>query len=172
MTNLPILRSVLRESADPQQRALAAQVIAYAVNKHTIIPDLVHAVRDPDPDVRNNAIRALWVMARWAEKHPESGLRVPYEPFVDLLDSPHWSDRNKAVLVLMSLSSTRNPAMFKQLRERSIPALADMVSWQADGHAFPAALLLGRMGGLPDDAIFAAFKRDRNSLVQAARSPI
>lgn len=172
LTNLPVLRTVLHESADPEHRARAAQVIAYAVNKYAVIPDLVQAVRDPDPDVRNNAIRALWVMARYAEKHPESGLRVPYEPFVALLDSPHWSDRNKAVLVLMTLSATRNPAMFKELRERSIPALTDMVYWQAEGHALPAGILLGRMGGLPDDAIFQAFKTDRNSLVQAARSPI
>ncbi len=172
LTSLPLLRSVLRESANAEHRALAAQVIAYALNKNAVIPDLMHAVRDPDPSVRNNAIRALWVMARYAERKPESGLRVPYEPFVALLNSPHWTDRNKAAMVLLSLSAGRNPAMMKLLRERALPALTDMVHWQAQGHALPAAFLLGRMGGLPDDAIFAAFQNDRNSLVAAARSPI
>jgi hypothetical protein len=46
------------------------------------------------------------------------------------------------------------------------------VFWQAEGHALPAAFLLGRMGGLPEDAIIDAFRRDPNSLVQAARNPI
>src|SRR5690606_16159747 len=74
--NIPLLQEVLRNSANAEQRALAAQILAYAVNKNAIIPDLVSALRDPDETVRNNAMRGLAIMARWAERHPESGLRI------------------------------------------------------------------------------------------------
>lgn len=170
--NVPVLRAVLHNAADARQRALAAQVIAYAVNKHSIIPDLVEALRDPDDVVRNNAIRALAIMARYAERYPEVGFRIPTDPFVALLNSPFWTDRNKASMVLLSLSAGRNPALMQKLRTTAMAALTDMVFWQAEGHALPAAILLGRMGGLPDDDIIAAFRRDPNSLVEAARNPI
>ncbi|HEY0674424.1 MAG TPA: HEAT repeat domain-containing protein [Longimicrobiales bacterium] len=170
--NVTVLRDVLQNGSDAHQRALAAQVIAYAINKNAIIPDLVQALRDPDPEVRNNAMRALAVMASYAQRHPEAGLRIPYEPFVGMLNSPYWTDRNKAAMVLMSLTAARNPALMQQLRRTALPALTDMVYWQTEGHALPAAILLGRMGGLPDDAIMNAFHKDRNILIEAARNPI
>jgi hypothetical protein len=170
--NVPVLREVLHHAADAQQRAWAAQIIAYAVNKHMVIPDLLEALGDADGEVRNNAMRALAVMARYAERHPEAGFRIPADPFIALLNSPFWTDRNKASMVLFSLSVDRNPALLQKLRATSMAALTDMVFWQAEGHALPAAFLLGRMGGLPEDAIIDAFRRDPNSLVQAARNPI
>jgi len=50
-----LLRAVLHESANVQQRALAAEIIAYTANKRDVVPDLVYGMRDPDSDVRNNS---------------------------------------------------------------------------------------------------------------------
>jgi hypothetical protein len=44
-----------------------------------------------------------------------------------------------------------------------------MVRWQAFGHAFPAALILGRMAGIAEDGIMQAFQTDRETLIEAAR---
>ena len=51
--HLDRIRDVLRHSADDGQRALAAQVIAYAPDKRKIVSDLVDAATDPSPEVRN-----------------------------------------------------------------------------------------------------------------------
>ena len=167
--NVAVLRDVLHNSGDAQHRALAAQVIAYAVNKTAVVPDLVAALRDPDPEVRNNATRALAVMAAWAEKRTDVVLRIPHAPFIAMLNSPVWSDRNKAAFVLMSLTSSRDPLMMRELRTQALPALADMVRWQAFGHAFPAALILGRVAGIPEGDIMQTFQKDREVLIEAAR---
>ena len=46
--NTPLLRKVLRESADANHRALAAQIIAYSKDKRAVIRELVDAVKDSD----------------------------------------------------------------------------------------------------------------------------
>jgi hypothetical protein len=167
--NVARLRDVLQNSADARHRAIAAHVIAYAFNKVAIVADLIGALRDPDEAVRNNAMRALGVMAAYNQKHAESMLRIPYEPFLTMLSSPVWTDRNKAALVLMSLTGSREPMMLHQLRSRAFAELVEMAQWQASGHALPAALILGRMAGLPDDEILPAFQKDRAALIEAAR---
>ena len=60
--DLKLLRDVLRQAADTEQRALAAEIIAYTVNKQAIVNDLVEATRDPAEGVRNNATRAFTVL--------------------------------------------------------------------------------------------------------------
>jgi hypothetical protein len=44
-----------------------------------------------------------------------------------------------------------------------------MVRWRSPGHALPAALILGRMAGMPDDEIMPAFEKDREVLIEQAR---
>jgi HEAT repeat protein len=154
---------------DANQRAIAAQIIAYPFNKAAIIPDLIEALRDSNEQVRNNAMRALALMAAYNQKHAESMLRIPYEPFIALLSSPVWTDRNKAAFVLMSLSASRDPMMLHQIRSRAFAELAEMAQWQVWGHAMPAALILGRLAGIPDAEIMTAFQNDRAALIEAAR---
>jgi hypothetical protein len=168
--NIPLLRNVLHTSGDAQHRALAAQIIAYAPNKSAVVPDLVRAMRDPSETVRNNATRALSMMAMWAQRHPESNIKVPYEPFVDMLNSPIWTDRNKSAFALMSLSESKDPALMRALRIRAFASLSDMVRWQHMGHALPAAMILGRMGNMSEEDIMKAFETDRNALITAARA--
>jgi len=94
--DLPELRLVLRRSSDAAHRALAAQVLGYAADKPAVVEDLVHAMTDPSADVRNNASRALMVFAEMLPGAGPTVPRVPARPFIELLRSPVWSDRNKA----------------------------------------------------------------------------
>lgn len=75
--DLPRLRAVLRDCADPQHRALAAQVMAYAADKKAIVADLVAAAGDPSSEVRNNAVRALTLIAAFAQRNPSRDIEVP-----------------------------------------------------------------------------------------------
>lgn len=165
--NTPLLQSVLRHSGNSEHRALAAQVIAYTRDKKSVVGDLAYAARDPDENVRNNAIRALAVMAMYEQANPAADLDVPYAPFIDLLTSLSWTDRNKASFALAALTTARDPVLLQALRDRALPELIEMVRWRAPGHAMAAAVILGRMAGLPDAQIFETFQKNRAALIDA-----
>jgi hypothetical protein len=150
------LRTVLRESADPAARALAARVLAYSADKRSVVDDLVYAMSDPDETVRNDGMRALGLIAGLAERRPGLGITVPYEPFVGLLRSPIWTDRNKASFALVQLTASRDPALLDTLAREVLPELTRMARWHSLGHALPALVILGRIAGMPEDAILAA----------------
>jgi hypothetical protein len=167
---LDTLRKVLRTSADPDHRALAAIVLPYAANKQSIVPDLVYAMRDPASGVRNNATRGLWVLALYAQKHPELKITVPYEPFIDLLNSLTWTDRNKSSLALMALTESRDPALLSALHARAFDSLVDIAQWTNPGHAMAGVAILGRMAGIAEQEIYAMYERgERDKIIDAAR---
>jgi len=163
-----ILHDVLRNSADARQRALAAQVLGYAADKRDVVADLIYATRDPDDEVRNNSTRALWLIAKLAQRKPELGIQVPATVFIDLLNSLVWTDRNKSSYALLETTDKRDPATLKEISERALPSLVEMARWKAIGHAQPAIFLLGRIGGMSEDDIQAAIDRgDRESVISA-----
>jgi hypothetical protein len=168
--HLDTLRKVLRTSDDVDHRALAAEVLGYAANKQSVVPDLVYAMRDRSGGVRNNATRALALIAMYGEQHPELKITVPYEPFIDLLNSLAWTDRNKASLALMSLTESRNAALLAALRTRAFDSIVEMAQWSNPGHAMAGIFILGRMAGIADPEIYAMFERgEKDKIIEAAR---
>lgn len=116
-----------------------------------------------------NAMRALAVIAGFAQRNPGLHIQVPAAPFVDLLDSPVWTDRNKAVFALAGLTEGRDPALLAALRKRALPPLAEMARWKSRGHALGPLLVLGRIAGMPDADVTAACDRnDREAVIRAA----
>ena len=165
--HLDRIRDVLRHSADDGQRALAAQVIAYAPDKRKIVPDLVEAATDPSPEVRNSATRALMILAMYAQQSPQSGISIPWQPFVAMLSSLDWTDRNKAGALLMQLSASRDPSLLNALRRHALPELIEMARWKLLTYATPSLTILGRMAGIRDEAIQAAIDRgDRDAILR------
>lgn len=171
-TRADTLRNVLLTSSDAGHRALAAQVIAYHTDREKVVRDLLHAVGDPEDAVRNNAVRALAVLAGWANEHPEAEIRIPAEPFIHFLNSVSWTDRNKGVFVLMSLTGPRDPALLAQLRSRALPSLVEMARWTSPGHAMGAYIILARIAGLDDRAAFEAWQAgERETVIARAMAP-
>jgi hypothetical protein len=163
------LRSVLRESSNASQRALAAQILAYAPDKQAVVEDLVQAIRDPVEEVRNEAMRALSVFAEGASAASGSRLRIPGQPFIEFLKSSVWSDRNKASLALMALSGDRDPTLLKVLQEEAFIPLVEMARWKNLGHAFPAFVILARIAGYSDTVARDLLdKGDRDIVIEAA----
>ena len=148
-----LLRAVLRESSDARHRALAAEIIAYTANKQEVVKDLVRGMSDPDDNVRNSSMRALAVIASFAERSPQQRIKVPVKPFVEMLNSIVWTDRNKSAFALYQLSEKRNPALLADLRERALLSLVEMGRWKSSGHAFRPFVLLGRVGNLSEQEI-------------------
>ncbi len=148
--DLDLLREVLRTSSDPEHRSLAAQVIGYAPDKREVIDDLVFAVTDPDNSVRNSATRALLAIMHFANLHPELGIQIAATPFLDMVNSFSWTDRNKASAVLLALTEGRDPHVLQQLREHALESLVEMARWKGPHRRF-AYWLLGRIAGLSDE---------------------
>jgi hypothetical protein len=164
LNDLPILRKVLHYSAIGEQRAIAAQLIAYAKDKKEVVVDLLYAVHDSNDEVRNNATRALGVIAGYANQKPELGIQIPGADFIQMINSLVWTDRNKGILVLASLTQQRDSVLLQQLRNEALPSLTEMARWEAAGHAGPAYFILGRMAGYDDEKITTQFSSDRRNI--------
>ncbi len=167
--NLPHLRDVLRNSSDDEQRAIAAAIVGYAPKKDQVAADLQFALRDADPGVRSNAARALVALAVYARLHEDSGVKLEPTWFIEMLNSLSWSDRERALKALEILTDTRDAQMLSQLRQRALPALAEMSRWKTLEHALPAFILTGRVAGLTEQQIQDAWTSgNRESVIAAA----
>jgi hypothetical protein len=102
---------VLMSSSDAHHRAIAAQMLGYGHQSREQIDALVRASLDPDDG--NDAVRAIEVLAG---AKPNLARMVPTDPFVQLLHSGKWSDHNKASLLLVALTKTRDQKLLDQLR--------------------------------------------------------
>jgi len=163
--NEAIIRQVLSLSADPKQRQAAAMALGYGQQSQDQIDALVRACRDPDETVRNNATRALVVLSnsksKWAEK-------IPGTEFIDMLNSPTWTDRNKGSGLLASLSEQRDPQLLIALRAHAFQSLREMAYWDHD-HAKFARQILGRIGGIPEAQLEKMVASDQaDQIVKAA----
>jgi hypothetical protein len=141
---------VLFSSSDGEHRATAAQMLGYGRQTDQQVDALVHASLDPEDDVRNNAVRALEVLAT---AKPAVAQRIPLEVFMRLMRSGAWSDHNKASLVLVALTTTRDARMLARLRAEALDPLLEMARWRNIGHAEAALTVLGRMAGIAEDAL-------------------
>ncbi len=167
--HLAILRDVLWNSSDVGDRALAAQVLGYAKDKQSVVPDLLNAMQDASAGVCNNAMRAMMVFARYSPGAPDKKVRIPPQPFVEMLNSCIWTDRNKSAAAVSELTKERDPATLAELRLHALSSLVEMARWKSLGHATSSLLVLGRLGGLSEDAIQKELDRgDKESVIGAA----
>jgi hypothetical protein len=163
------LRQALRESSDNEQRAIAAYVLGYSPKKDAVVNDLQYALQDSDDTVRGNAIRALAPIAVLGLKHPDLEIRVSPTWFVEMLDSIIWTDRNNAAVAMVDISEPRDARVLAHLKERALPALAEMARWKHLPHALPAFILIGRVAGLPEKEIQDAWSAgEREKVIQRA----
>ncbi|HYK89071.1 MAG TPA: hypothetical protein VE398_09895 [Acidobacteriota bacterium] len=164
--NLASLHDVLRNSAEAGQRALAAHVIAYAPDKRFVAAELERAMLDPDSSVRNNAMRALYVIAGYARNHPELKIEIDPRRFVKFLNSLVWTDRNKSGAALSALTEQRDPVLLSDLRDHALASLIEMARWKT-GHSYAARLILGRIAGLTENEINEAVDRGNTAAIIA-----
>jgi hypothetical protein len=159
LRNEGLILEVLASSSDARHRAIAAQMLGYARQSNEQVDALVQAGFDADDGVRNDAVRALEVLAG---AKPDLARRIPAEPFIRLLRSGAWSDHNKASLVLLALTKSRDPKMLALLRTEALNSLEEMARWRSLGHAEAALAILGRIAGLSEDSL--------NKLIEAGQA--
>lgn len=167
-----VVQEILRSSRHAEDRGAAAWLLGYAPAKKVIAADLVAAARDPNGSVRNNATRALGIIVEYATAHPELGIVIESEVFLDMLRSVTWTDRNKVTFLLdgMTKSGPRAAELRRTLREQRMPELIEIARWKSDGHAFPAIRILGRIAGWDEKTIILSARREEGleKLIAAA----
>jgi hypothetical protein len=141
------LLKVLKSSSAVEDRRVAADAVGYTRQSREQILALVHATRDPDDEVRNNATRALGVLVR---SDPKLASEIAPDTFIGMINSGTWTDRNKGTSLLMQLTGTRNPELLANIRARALNSLIEMASWRDPSHAYFARVVLGRIAGLPE----------------------
>jgi len=166
LANEAVLRTVLSSSSNAEHRAIAAEFLGYANFSARQIADLTEAARDPDEGVRNNAVRALGVIASSSQKR--AGMILP-NPFIALLKSDKWVDRNKGAWLLVNLTASRDPKLLKQLRKEAMDALVEMARWQFAGHSSLARRLLGRIAGIEEGRLDTLIYSQPEAIIAAAQ---
>ncbi len=147
LQNARLIRQVLRSTADSGERQAAAYALGYAQQSRTQILALVKASHDVDDTVRNNAVRALAVLASSSER---ASAWIPARDFARMLNSGVWVDRNKAGALLNALSRHRSPELLRTLRSEALDSLLEMAHWRNRGHALDAWMILGRIAGIEE----------------------
>ncbi len=153
--NFALLAEVLKHSKYANHRAAAADIIAYSLNRKSVVDNLIYATDDADEEVRNNAIRALSVLAGYLNAHQELKITIPGQPFIKMLNSIVWTDRNKGSMLLMQLTQKRNDGLLQKIKQQALPSIIEMAGWQDRNHAFPSFLILGRIAGIDNEQLFS-----------------
>jgi len=167
--HLPLLRDVLRDSGEEEQRAMAAAIIGYAANKKDVVNDLEYAMQDPDEAVRANALRALNAIAVLARLQPRLGILVSPTWFVEMLNSIVLSDRTRAATALVTLTDQDAAATLRQIRDRALDSVVEMAQWKDLRYALPAFILIGRMAGWNEQEIQKAWTSgNRQTVIDTA----
>ncbi len=166
---MPTLAGVLRHSGDASHRALAARILAYGPDRAQVVRELLPAISDASDEVRNNAARALAVLAGWANDHPDAGVVIPAGAFIDFLNAVRWTDRNKGAFALLPLTARRDPALLVAIRARALRSLVEMARWRNAGHALAPYLILARVIGIDDGEAFRLWQAgERESVIARA----
>jgi hypothetical protein len=163
--HLDLLRNVLRNSAQDDQRAMAATIISYAPDKTKVAPDLEFAMQDPGESVRANAMRALTAIAVLSTRDPNLEIHISPTWFIEMLNSIVLSDRIKAATALVNLTEKDAKATLDQIHARALGAVLEMAQWRNLRYALPSYILLGRMAGLDEQTIQESWSRGNRSTV-------
>ena len=119
--NEKVLVEILNQSAQMDDRASAAYLLAYLNEPNKVSSLLIPAIKDSEPLVRNNVLRVLGDIA---ERNKD--VVLPSKPFLEAMEFPRSSDRSKAVFVVLMMSSGSQQVR-EDVLKTSVPALLAML---------------------------------------------
>jgi hypothetical protein len=130
-----LILTTLNQDLDPERRKASVYLIGEFNDAEEILNLLVSHVTDHDDGVRNSVIRVI------ADTMHRSGIKkIDVRPFIQLLDSPYETDRNKSLFVLLEAADL--PEQNQQIRELAISKLLSLAKLrQPNNHAFAVKLL-------------------------------
>jgi len=162
------ITQVAQNSGSVDQRQAATMLLGYAKRSREQLSNLVQLVADPDETVRNNAMRALVVIA-----HSDKNVSKMFDPtpIVDLLSSGGWTDRNKSTWLLEALTQGRNPELLALIKKEALPSLFEVAHWTNPPHAASARYILGRVAGIEESRLNQLVQKgDVKAILDALKS--
>ena len=120
------LIETLMHSNIAEDRGAAAFLLAHSVlDEAELLAILIPSINDPESIVRNNSMRVIYYIAR-----AQPALITDVAPFIEALDYPSFTDRNKALVILRSLNLDKlSPNSLKRL----LPILLEVLE-KKDAH--------------------------------------
>ncbi|MFC3908684.1 hypothetical protein ACFORL_06285 [Legionella dresdenensis] len=91
-----LILDTLNHDPVPERRAAAAFMVGHFTTPDAVFAALLPHVNDSDEGVRNNVMRVIGSTMDKAQKYD-----LDLTPFINMLNSPYGSDRNKALYVLL-----------------------------------------------------------------------
>lgn len=134
------LAEIQEKDGRAEWRAAATYLIAYYKDGKQVVDRMLNRVRDPDPLVRNNALRVLGDIA---EYHAE--LIIPLAPVLQALEFPRVSDRSKALYVVFLQTEHSSKARDEVMK--AIPTFVDLIQSKQPDHLELAHKVLLKLSG-------------------------
>ncbi|WP_188606948.1 hypothetical protein [Aquaticitalea lipolytica] len=129
--NIDYLKELLVYGDNETYRSNAAFLLVHTnIESQELVQILEPAIDDPSSLVRNNSMRLIYYAVR-----ENNSLDIPIDKVIDVLDFPSFTDRNKALVVLRSLPSSR---FSKSQLDRIIPILLEILD-KKDAHNYKNA---------------------------------
>ena len=125
---------------NPERRAAAALLIGHFHDPHEIVSILSLHIADKNEGVRNNVMRVLGATMAKAKIS-----EIDVTPFLDALDSPYTTDRNKALYVL--LNATKSKASRNLVLQKGSDKLLALIRLQQPNNHDWAYLILKQISG-------------------------
>jgi hypothetical protein len=140
VTEKSLILQTLHHDNDPLRRAAAAFLVGHFHDPHEIISTLLPHVYDKSFDVRNNAMRVIESTMRKAKIYD-----INPEPFLDLLDSPYVTDRNKALYIIVE--ALNYPPSKAFIIQNGQDKLLSLLRLQQPNNHLPAYHILRKISG-------------------------
>lgn len=160
-----LILETLKNDPNPVRRTSAAYLAAHFTDPQDIVNVLLPYVNDPDDGVRNSVIRVLSLTTQKANI-----TNLDPTPFLQLLDSPIGTDRNKSLFLLSVLAQSK--ATKRELTQHAkAPLLAILRLQQPNQHDFAYRILkeISQQDfGPHDEARWAAWFDEQNNAKEQA----
>lgn len=159
-----LLVKVLSFSKETLQRKVAVNCLGLIAKSKQQIEAIAKATNDVDAGVRAEAMSVLMEIGRKDDSRADL---VPTSQFVQLLNSGSWGERNKACVLASIYSNLKSPGLNDELKDKALPSLLEVASWDAD-HSRPALYTLGRVCGMSNGQIGDLLKSGKGGQILAA----
>ena len=133
-----LILNTLNHDPSAHRREAAALLIGHFQDPHEIVSVLSHHISDKDETVRNNVMRVIGATIRKAKLTD-----IDVTPFLDALNSPYTTDRNKALYVLFTAAD--HPAAKPVIAKKGGANLIAILSLQQPNNHDWAYLILKKV---------------------------
>ncbi len=122
------LVNILNKSDSTDYRASASFLLAHSqIEPEELLNALLPSIKDPESVVRNNSMRVIYYIVR---AYPNISFDI--SEVIDALDYPSFTDRNKALVILRSISLDD---LSKEELNKLVPILLEILE-KKDAHNY------------------------------------